>query len=75
MSQAAAKRAAGADRVMRDMACHGCQQPTERTVDHRTVKGGMAHAGANSELVVLDGESREARYVVDVDEVRGQRQP
>ena len=53
---AAAERAAGADRMMRDVAHHRGQQAAERPVLHRLLERGVAHAGADAELAVLDLE-------------------
>ena len=75
MGDAAAERAARADGMMRDVAHDGREQVSERTLDHRLVKGGMAHAGADAQLAALDGETRERLDPVDVDEMGGTREP
>ncbi len=56
MRDAAAERAAGADRMMRDVAHHLAQQAAERAVHHRLMERGMAHAGADAQLAVLNLE-------------------
>ncbi len=69
MRDAAAERAARSDRIVRDVAHHRGQEPPERPVHHRLVEGGMAHAGADAELVAIDRQARKRLDAVDVDEV------
>ena len=52
MREAAAERAAVADRIMRDVAHHVGEQLAERTFADRAVECRMAHAGADDELAV-----------------------
>ena len=75
VGDAAAERAAGADRVMRDMTDDGCEQPAERAVLNRLLECGMAHGGADAELAVLDHKAVEPGHAVDVDEMLRPRQP
>ena len=56
MRDAAAERAAGADGIVRDVTHDGGEQPPERPVHHRPVKGGVAHAGADGQPVAVDRE-------------------
>ena len=72
---AAAERAAGADRMMRDVAHHRGEQAAERAVLHRLLERRMAHAGADAELAVLDLEAVELGDAVDVDQMLRPRQP
>ena len=59
VGDAAAERAAGADRVMRDVADDRREQAAERAVLDRLLERGMAHAGADAEPAVLDHEAVE----------------
>ena len=56
---------------MGDVAHHGREQAAERAFHHRLVERGMADAGADAQLAVLDRQPRERLDSVDVDEVRG----
>ena len=75
MGQAAAKRAAHPDRIMRDVADDKRQQLPQRTFHHRLVKGGMAHPGTDREGIAIDGEPVEALDLVDVDQMGRPRHP
>ena len=75
MGDAAAERAAGADRMMRDMADHRREQPAERAVLDRLLERGMADAGADAEPAVLNHDAIEPVDAVDVDEMLRPRQP
>ena len=75
MRQAAAEGAAGADRVMGDVAHDRREQPAERTIHDRAVERRVAHAGADRELAVRRPRAVELRDAVDVDEMRRPRQP
>ena len=70
MGEAAAKRAAGADRIMRDVPHHEGEQIAQRPGRDRPVERRVTDAGADCERVVLDRESVEPRDLVDVDEMR-----
>ena len=67
--QAAAERAAVADRIMGDVAHHVGEQLAERALADRAVERGMAHTRADHELAVGDGEPIERIDAVDVDEM------
>ena len=71
MHQAAAEGAAGADRVMRDVAHHARQQPSERALGDRPIECRMPHAGPDRELAVLGADMIELRDAVDVDQMGG----
>ncbi len=60
---------------MRDVAHHVGKQSAERPVADRPVKCRMAHAGADDELAVGDGEALERGDAVDVDEMRRLGEP
>ena len=60
---------------MGDMAHHVGQELAERAVANRPVKRRMAHAGADDELAVGDGEAIERGDAVDVDEMAGLGEP
>ena len=74
MRDGAAKGAAGADRMVRDVAHHRRQQPAQRPVHDRTMERRMPHAGADAKLAVLDRQALERGDAVDVDEMRRPRQ-
>ena len=74
MGEAAAERAADADRVMRDVADHAGQQGAERPRDHRTMERRVPHAGADGERIAGDRQAVERADRVDVDQVRRPRQ-
>ena len=69
MRQAAAERAAVADRIMGDMAHHVGQQLAERPVADRAMERGVAHAGADRKLAVHNRDAVERRDAVDIDEM------
>ena len=69
MRQRAAEGAAHADRVMRDVARDISQELAERIVDHRLVKRGVPHAGADREHLAVARDSVEPFDLVDIDEM------
>ena len=69
MCEAAAERAAHADRVMRDVPHDGGQHDPERTIDDRAMELGMAHAGADAQRAIPDRQTVEPGDGVDVDQV------
>src|SRR5215210_2229429 len=69
VGDAAAERAAGANRTMRDVANDGSEQAAERTILDRFLECGMAHPGADAEPAVLDHQAVEFGHGVDVDEM------
>ena len=71
MGKAAAKRAAHADRIMRDMAHDHAEQLAEWIVDHGLMKCRMANARADGEGLSVACNLVEPGYLVDVDEMRG----
>ena len=73
MGKAAAKRAAHADRVVRDMASDRAEQPAQRIGDDRFMKCRMANAGADGEGLSIARDFIEPGNLIDVDEVRGLR--
>jgi hypothetical protein len=75
MREAAAKGAAQADRIMRDVAHDAREQRAERPGNGRTMERGVAHAGADRKAAVLDRELFQRRDAVDVDQMRRLRQP
>ena len=75
MGEAAAEGAAHADRIMRDVARDVGEQLAERIIDDRLVKCGMAHARADGQRLAVARNRVEAGDLVDVDEMRGLRQP
>ena len=75
MREAAAEGSARADRMMRDMPHDTGQELSERTVDERTLEGGMAHAGPDHELAVGCRHASQRFDAVDVDEMRRACQP
>ena len=75
VGDAAAKGAARADRVMRDVAHDRRQQPAQRAVDDRAPERRVPDAGADAELAVLDREPPQRLHAVDVDEMRRPGQP
>ena len=75
MRQAAAKSAAHADRIMRDVARDKREQFAERIIDDRFVERGVAHAGADRQNFSVAHDAIEAGDVIDVDEVGGLGQP
>ena len=56
MGDAAAERAAGADRIVRDVTHDRGKQLAERPVDHRLVERRVAHARADRQPVAIDRE-------------------
>ena len=60
MRQAAAEGAAGADRIMRDVAHDVGEQLAERAFADRLVKCRMAHAGADRKLAAFDRDAGRA---------------
>ena len=74
MGEAAAKRAAGADRIMRDVAYDEREQVAQRPGRDRPVERRVAHASADRERVALDREPVEPGDPVDVDEMRRPRE-
>jgi hypothetical protein len=75
MGNAAAECPAGAYGIMRDVLHHVRKQAPERSFDHRLVKRGVTNTGPNAQLAALDHKPFERRHPVDVDEVRGPREP
>ena len=75
MGERAAKCAAHADRIMRDVARHKCQQAAERIIDNGFMKCRMAHARADAQNFSVAGNLVEPRDLVDVDQMRRLRQP
>ena len=76
MRDAAAERAARADRMMRDVAHDGGREACR--ADPRTtglIERRMAHAGANRRACRPRPRAGERFDAVDVDEMRGTRQP
>jgi hypothetical protein len=73
--QAAAEGAAGADRVMRDVAHHAREQKPERPIRDRAIERRMPHAGADRKLAVHNRDAIKLRDAVDVDQVRRAGQP
>ena len=69
MREAAAKRAAHADRVMRDVPRDTREQLPERIVDDRLVKSCVTHARADGQQSFRPDELVEAGNLVDVDEM------
>src|ERR1700729_2813616 len=75
MGQAAAKSAAVADRIMRDVLDHVGEQCAEGAFAHWLMESGMAHAGADDEFAVLDPDALECRDAIDIDEMPGFGEP
>src|SRR6516165_10732962 len=73
--QAAAERAAHADRVMRDVTRDLAQQFAERIVDHRFMKGSMTNTSADRQYLSIGHDLVETGDLIDVDEMRGLCQP
>ena len=73
MGQAAAKRSAQPDRVMRDVRHDGGEQRAGRSRNHRTMKRRVTHAGRDREHVRVDRQTVETGDRVDVDQMRGPR--
>jgi hypothetical protein len=69
MGDAAAERAAGADRIMRDVADDIGQEAAERAVLDRLLKHHVADTRPDAELAVLDCEAVEFGHAVDVDQM------
>ena len=74
MCQAAAKRAAKADRIMRDVTNDGGKHRPERSVLNETMKCGMAHPGTDVQDLIANGEHVQPSDSVDVDQMRGARE-
>ena len=68
--QAAAKRAARADRMVRDVLHHARQQFAERTRHDGALEGAVAHAGADVQVAVARFERAQRRDFIDIDEMR-----
>jgi len=60
---------------MADVSHNGGKQVSQGTIDHRFMEHGMAHAGADAEPIVFDGEPPQRLHAIDVDEMGGTRQP
>ena len=75
MCQAAAKRAAQADRVVRDVTNDGGKHRSERTALNRMMKRGVARPRADAQHLIADGEHIQLRDGVDVDQMRRAREP
>ena len=69
MGEAAAKRAAQPDRIVRDVTDDPRQQRAGRIWRYRAVERRMAHAGADRKHAVGDREAIETGYPIDVDEM------
>src|SRR5262249_11422838 len=69
MGEAAAERAAIADRVMGDVLDHIGQELAERALANLLVKRRVAHAGADDELAAGDGNAIERLDAIDVDKM------
>ena len=71
MRDAAAERAAGADRMVRDVLHHVAKQRAERPFATGRSNAAWRTHGADAEPLALDREPAERRDAVDVDEMRG----
>ena len=75
MRQAAAERAAIADRIMRDVTHHVGQKLSQRSFANRPMECGVTNAGADDKFAADDGEPVKRLDAVDIDEVRGLGEP
>jgi hypothetical protein len=73
MGEAAAKRTAQPDRVMRDIRYDGGKQGACGPRHHRTMKRRVTHACRNREHVAIDRKPIETGHSVDINEVSGSR--
>ena len=69
MGEAAAERAAIADREVGDVADHVAEEFAERSVADRLVERGMPHAGADAKLAIGNFEAFERRDAIDIDKM------
>ena len=69
MGEAAAERAAIADREMGDVADHIAEEFAERSVADRLVKSRVPHAGADAKLAIGNFEAFERRDAIDIDKM------
>ena len=74
MRQAAAKRAAQADRIVRDVTNDDGKHRPERAVLYWTMKRGMARQGTDAQHPIPDGEPVQPGDGVDVDQISRPRQ-
>ena len=75
MRQAAAERAAIADRIMRYMTHHVGQKLSQRPFANRPVECGVTNAGADDKFVADDGNAVERFDAVYIDKVCGLSEP
>ena len=71
---AAAERAARADGLVRDVPHDVREQFTERALRCRLLERRVPHGRADAKLPAFDGEPRQLRHAIDVDEVFRPRQ-
>src|SRR4029077_14381685 len=72
--EAAAKRTAHADRIMRDMAYDHAEQSAKRVIDHGLVKCRVAHTSTDRQRFTVTRHFVEPGDLVDVHEMRRLRQ-